>query len=223
MRKNTGMVNWCLRRVFQATCRIDVNEIQKIPRSGPLILVGNHVNFLETPVLMPHINNPRLTGLAKKESWDNPLFHFLFNQWEIIPIDRDEVDREAFRQAIHTLAQGNILAVYPEGTRSKDGCLLKGRPGVVALAYRSHAPILPLAFYGHETFWGNLKRLRRTDFHVVIGQPFRLDTRGAALSRDVRETATDEIMYKIAELLPERYRGAYRDVSLIKYQYLAGI
>ncbi len=220
MRRSTRMVNWVLRRLFQTVCRIDRAELSKVPAQGPLILVGNHVNFLEAPVLIPHLEPRPITGLAKRESWDNPLFYLLFNQWEIIPIDRGTVDREAFRLATEALDQNKILAVFPEGTRSQDGCLLQGKPGVVALAVRSKAPLIPLAFYGYENFWPNLKRLRRTDFHIVVGRPFRLDTGGEALSRDARQVVTDEIMYKIAELLPERYRGYYKDVDKVQYRYI---
>jgi 1-acyl-sn-glycerol-3-phosphate acyltransferase len=221
MIRSVRVVNWVLRRVFQAVCRIDITELQKIPHQGPMILVGNHVNFLEAPVLIPHLDPRPVTGVAKRESWKNPLFYFLFNQWEVIPIDRGTVDREAFRLSIAALDQGKLLAIFPEGTRSKDGCLLQGKPGVVALALRSKAPLIPMAFYGYEDFWPNLKRLRRTNFHIAIGKPFCLDTQGEAFSRDTRQAVTDEIMCKVAELLPEHYRGYYKDAGKEPYRYLA--
>jgi 1-acyl-sn-glycerol-3-phosphate acyltransferase len=223
MKRGTRVVNWVLRRVFQTICRIDVQELQKIPAQGPLILVGNHVNFLEAPVLIPHLDPRPVTGIAKRESWKNPLFNLLFNQWEVIPIDRGTVDREAFRLSIKALTQNKILAVFPEGTRSMDGCLLQGKPGVVALAMRSKAPLIPMAFHGYDNFWPNLKRLRRTDFHITIGKPFRLELSGEALSRDSRQVVTDEIMCKIAELLPERYWGYYKDVGKVNYRYVVNL
>ena len=179
--RGVHIVNWLLRRVFQAVCRIDIAELSKVPQEGPLILVGNHINFLEAPVLLPHLDPRPVTGIAKRESWKNPLFNFLFDLWEIIPIDRGQVNQETFRLSLAALEQGKILAIFPEGTRSKDGSLLQGKPGVVALAMRSKVPLLPIAFYGYENFWANLKRLRRTDFHIVVGKPFCLDTCGAAL------------------------------------------
>jgi len=220
MKRSTRMVNWVLRGIFRTICRIDLPELKKVPLHGPLILVGNHVNFLESPVIIPHLDPREVVGLAKRESWDNPLLSFLFNQWEVIPIDRGTVDRDAFRQSIDVLAMGKMLAVFPEGTRSKDGCLLQGKPGIVALAMRSKAPLLPMAFYGYEDFWPRLKSFRRTDFHIKVGKPFRLDCGGEALSREVRQAATDEIMYKIAELLPERYHGYYKGVENVQYRYI---
>jgi 1-acyl-sn-glycerol-3-phosphate acyltransferase len=197
-----------------------VENLNKIPSSGPLILVGNHINFLEAPVVLSHLDSQMVTGIAKKETWDNPLLSFLFDQWGMIPIDRSEVDREAFRRSIQALSQGKVLAVSPEGTRSKNGRLLPGKPGVTVLALRSQAPIFPAAFWGYEDFWGNFKHLRRTEFHVVVGKPFRLKTGDEALSREIRQAMTDEIMYKIAELLPENYRGCYNFNGKIEYHYV---
>ncbi len=222
MRKS-HLINWVVRGFFSIICKIDKEELRRIPRTGPMILVGNHINFLEAPVVFPVLDNPNVKGIAKVETWDNPLFNFLFNLWGFFPIERGMVDQEAFKKSFEVLNAGEILAVSPEGTRSGDGKLLKAKPGVVALASRSKAPILPVAFYGYEDFWKNLKKLRRTEFHVVVGKPFKLHTNGAGLSRDVRETATDEIMYKIAELLPEKYHGYYQNPQQVNYQYLMNI
>jgi 1-acyl-sn-glycerol-3-phosphate acyltransferase len=220
MKRGAGAVNWVLRRFFQVLLKIDVQEFDKIPRHGPLIMVGNHVNAIEPPVLIPHAYPREVIGLAKQESWQNPLFHFLFDLWEIIPIDRDAVDREAFRRAIDVLALGKILAVFPEGTRSKEGQMLQGKPGIVALALRSQAPLLPVALYGHENFWDNLKHARRTPFHMKIGQPFRIKCSSDASSRDARQIVTDEIMMKIAQLLPMQYRGYYDMADTAEFKYI---
>jgi 1-acyl-sn-glycerol-3-phosphate acyltransferase len=213
------IVNWFLRIIFSVLCRIDKDELKKIPLKGPLILVGNHVNFLEAPVLFPFINNTNITAIAKKDSWKNPLFNFLFDTWGTIPIEREMIDQRAFQLSERVLKEGRILAVFPEGTRSGDGRLLKGKPGIVALAMRSKATLLPMAFYGYENFWENLKHFRRTDFHIVVGEPFRVYSNGEGLSRDIRQVMTDEIMFKIAELLPEKYRGAYSFENNVNYKY----
>ena len=118
LKTSTRVVNWVLRRVFQTVCRIDRGQLVKVPAQGPLIMIGNHINFLEIPVGIPHLDPRVVTGIAKRESWKNPLFYFLFNQWEGIPIDRGEVDREAFNLALKALEQGKILGIAPEGTRS---------------------------------------------------------------------------------------------------------
>lgn len=223
MKRGLRVMNAVLRFVFQIVCRINPKDFKKVPVDGPLILVGNHINFLEVPVFLPHVDHPNVIGIAKRESWKNPLFNFLFNQWGIIPIDRGMVDREAFRLTEEALASGKVVAMSPEGTRSKDGCLLQGKPGVVAIATKTKSPLLPVAFYGYENFWQNLKRLRKTDFKVVVGKPFQLNLNGKALSREVRQAVADEIMYKIAELLPEKYHGYYKMDHKVAYQYLEDI
>jgi len=223
MKRGLRVMNAVLRFVFQIVCRINPKDFKKVPVEGPLILVGNHINFLEVPVFLPHVDHPNVIGIAKRESWKNPLFNFLFNQWGIIPIDRGMVDREAFRLTEEALASGKVIAMSPEGTRSKDGCLLQGKPGVVAIAVKTKSPLLPVAFYGYENFWQNLKRLRKTDFKVVVGKPFQLNLNGKALSREVRQAVADEIMYKIAELLPEKYHGYYKTDHKVTYQYLEDI
>jgi 1-acyl-sn-glycerol-3-phosphate acyltransferase len=85
---------------------------------------------------------------------------------------------------------------------------------------RSGAPLLPMVYYGGELFWRNLARLRRTDFHIVVGQPFYLDAGGVKVTRQVRQQMTDEIMYQMAALLPPVYRGVYSDLAAATEAYL---
>lgn len=192
-------------------CRVDDAELSKIPLRGPLILVSNHINFLEIPVLHSRLRPRHVVGLAKAESWNNPLLGWLFSRWGAIPVRRGEADIAALRASIDVLRQGGILVVGPEGTRSRDGRLGRGHPGVVTLAVKSGAPVLPMAFYGGERFGHQVRRLRRTPFHVVVGQPFRVEPKAPRLTHEVRQNVADEIMYQLASLLPPAYRGVYAD------------
>jgi 1-acyl-sn-glycerol-3-phosphate acyltransferase len=223
MKPGYHAVNRLIRIVFSMVCRVDTSQLGRIPRQGPAILIANHVNFLEAPVMMAWLDNPAFTGIAKRESWKSPLLKFLFDLWEIIPIDRGLVDREAFNRSVEALKQGKVLAMSPEGTRSKNGMLLKAKPGVSILAARSDAAIVPVAFWDHEHFWTNLKRLRRTRLRIAVGQAFRLTAEGASPSRDVREAVADEMMFKVAELLPEQYRGVYAFENKPEYRYLTPV
>ncbi len=201
-------------------CRIEDDELKKVPPKGPLIAVANHINFLEVPINILRLAPRPITGFSKIENWDSRFYKFLFTLWDIIPITRGEVDREAFRRAEEALKQEKILAVAPEGTRSKDGRLQQGHPGVVILALRSGAPIIPMAAFGHENFSQNIRRLKRTDYKIRVGTPFRLIAGDQRLSHDVRQQMTDEIMYQIAALLPPAYRGIYADLSRATETYL---
>jgi 1-acyl-sn-glycerol-3-phosphate acyltransferase len=84
---------------------------------------------------------------------------------------------------------------------------------VVLLALRTGAALLPLVYYGGEKFWDNLRRLRRTDFDIVVGKPFHLHAEGIKVTQAIRQQMTDEIMWQLAALLPSTYRGHYANLS----------
>jgi 1-acyl-sn-glycerol-3-phosphate acyltransferase len=207
-RAATWVVNGTARRLSRMACRVDDRDVRLIPPLGPLLLVTNHVNFLEIPLVLSHLQPRRVTGLAKAETWDSPLMGMLFNLWGAIPVRRGEGDVTAIRRVLEALEAGMIVAIAPEGTRSGDGCLRRAKPGIGFLAAHSPAPILPVAFYGHEHIWSNMKRLRRTDFHIRVGPLLRVRT-NARWTAEKRQAVADEIMLQIAALLPPAYRGAY--------------
>ena len=214
------LVNAVIKTWTRIVCKIDGEALKNVPMNGPLIIISNHVNFLEAPVLYTHLLPRDITALAKVESWDNPGKRFLFNVWKIIPIRRGEADMTAYRKSLEALEQGKILVIAPEGTRSFNGQLQKGLPGSVMIAVKSGAPILPLAFYGAENFWHNFKRFIRTPFHIRIGKPFRINLEKNGLTKENRTQVIDDCMYQLAELLPEEYRGVYADFSKKTTQYL---
>ncbi len=205
------LLNGAESALVRLLCRVDDAELAKIPLCGPLILVSNHVNFLEIPVLHSRLRPRQVVGLAKAESWDNPVLGWLFNRWGAIPVRRGEADIAALRTCLEVLERGGILVVGPEGTRSHDGRLRRGHPGVVTIAVKSGAPVLPMAFYGGEKFGHHVRRLRRTPFHVAVGRPFRVEPKATRLTRDVRQDVVDEIMHELASLLPPAYRGVYAE------------
>lgn len=156
-----------------------------------------------------HLQPRPLTGIAKVETWDNWFMNWVFNLWGAIPIRRGAADIEAIRKSLEALEKGYILAISPEGTRNKTGVLIKAQPGVITLALRSGAPLLPIVHWGGENFSKNIKCLKRTDFHIRVGEPFKLDPGKERVTRHARQQMVDEMMYRLAALLPEQYRGAY--------------
>jgi 1-acyl-sn-glycerol-3-phosphate acyltransferase len=209
-----------IKGITRMLCRVEDLPLGKVPSRGPLILVCNHINFLEVPLMFTHLQPRPVTGFAKSETWDNPWLAPLFNLWGAIPLQRGEADTKALRQGLQALQEGKIVVITPEGTRSQNGQLLRGRPGVITLALHSGAPLLPLVYYGQEALENNLRRLRRTEFHINVGQPFYLTVPKGKVTRDVRQAITDEIMYQLALLLPAEYRGMYADFSAASTQYL---
>jgi len=201
-------------------CRVDGSQLARVPDRGPLIIATNHVNFLDVPLLYIHLQPRPLVGFAKAETWENPALAALADLWGAIPLQRGEVDLSALRAALDALDKGQILGVAPEGTRSGDGRLRQGQPGIVLLALRTKAAILPMVSYGGEGFRHNLAKLRRTEVRVVVGQPFYLAPPEGPVTRQVRSQMTDEIMYQLAALLPPRYRGVYSELDDATGDYL---
>ena len=217
----TWIVNSIIRIILFFIKKIDVSELKKVPKKGPLILAVNHVNFLDAPVLITHMGSRSFTGFAKRETWDKPLMAFLFTLWGGIPIDRGVADFNAFKIAKDALLEKHqILAIAPEGTRSGDGILNQGKPGIAILAGKTKVPILPVVYYGHEDFKENLRRFKRTPFKVRVGKPFYCKFEGQEKNKIVLQGMTDAIMLEIADLLPEKYRGIYGGVNLNRELYL---
>ena len=204
-------------------CRIKSEGLNRIPSKGPLILYSNHTGIIEIPILYV-VAQPRVvTGLAKIESWDNPFLRWLFDLFGFIPIRRGELDLEAFRRTVDWLKSGYIIGISPEGTRNRNGKLLKAQPGIVALALRSGAALLPVAHWGGENFKKNIRKIKRTDFNLLVGEPFTINLGNKKLNKQIRQDIVDEMMYKLAALLPEEYHGEYSSPENRSNKYLAKI
>jgi 1-acyl-sn-glycerol-3-phosphate acyltransferase len=203
-------------------CRIDDEQLARIPAQGPLILVANHVNLLEIPLVYTRLLPRPIKGLVAAKRWQSPVTRWLLEvTGAAVALRQRQADVSALRQGLELLEAGNIVVIAPEGTRSKHGRLQKAHPGVVLLALRSGAPLLPLVFFGSENYRSNALRLRRTDFNIVVGQPFYLDAGEVKVNRQVRRQMVDEIMYQLAALLPPAYRGAYADLDAASQVYLS--
>jgi 1-acyl-sn-glycerol-3-phosphate acyltransferase len=213
-------INFIIRVYTRVTCKIDAPDLQKVPMQGPLIAISNHTGQIEVPLIFAHLQPRRLTGWAKIESWDNKFLNWVFGVWGMIPVRRGEADMHALKAALHALEKGLIFGIAPEGTRNYNGILRRALPGAVTVALHSGAPIIPIAHWGGENFMKNLKRFKRTDFHIRVGEPFRLNTQGIKVTSEVRQQIVDEMMVQIAKLIPEGYRGEYADKSKWTEKYI---
>lgn len=202
-------------------CRIGDADLAKVPRQGPLIVITNHVGLVEIPILYTRLLPRPVTGFVAAERWQNPALRWLLDTSGAIPLHRGEADLTALRQGLERLAAGHIVMIFPEGTRSYDGRLQKAHAGVVFLAQQSGALVLPVVHYGSERLGDNLRRLRRTGFHIVVGQPFTFDAGGVKVTRQVRQQMADEAMYQMAALLPPAYRGEYANLDGATQRYLS--
>ena len=188
--------------------RLHVEGRENIPDHGPYLIVINHLSAFDTPILLmlcPH----KITAFAAAKHRSNLLFRIILEMGGSIWVRRGEIDRTALRRCLEALRAGDVLGLAPEGTRSRSGVLQRGKPGIAYLAYKTDVPILPVAIWGLETWGKSWRRLRRPHVHVVVGKPFRLPRlEGKPRSKDLQVLA-DQVMYRIAALLPEKYRGVY--------------
>lgn len=209
-----------LRWLTSLICCIDASQISQVPERGPLIIVTNHINMLEIPVVYTRLQPRHVTGYVAAVRWEHGWSRWLLEVCQAIPLRRGEPDVKAIRRGLEMLQQGYQVIVMPEGTRSGHGRLQPAHPGVILLALHSGAPILPVAFYGHEDYLKNLKRLRRTDIVIAVGEPFRLESGGLKVTRQVRRDMLDQVMRQLAALLPEKNRGVYTNMKGIGVNYL---
>jgi 1-acyl-sn-glycerol-3-phosphate acyltransferase len=208
------------RLALELVYRIEKESLAGFPRTGPLIVVGNHTGQVEAPIFYSLLYPRHMSALAKVENWRNPFLAIIFRIWEIVPIRRGEGDAQAMKKSLAALDRGYIFGVAPEGTRSQTRGLGRAQPGVALLALHSGAPILPVAHWGSENLGSNLKRLRRTDFNIRVGKPFKLDAAGLRVDRRLRQKMADEIMFQVAELLPPEYRGLYTDFTAASQDHI---
>jgi 1-acyl-sn-glycerol-3-phosphate acyltransferase len=211
MELRRSFVNIFLKTALNIICKIDAGEyVQALRKNHPLIVIFNHINFLEIPILVTQSYPLYVTGLAKAETWDNPFFSFLFNTYKAIPIHRDGAFTSSFKKMRETLDNGFSMCVAPEGTRSRNGVLQKAKAGIIYLALEANVPILPVAHHGGENIWNNIRRFKRTPICFKAGRPFRIKC-DRMPGRELREIILGEMMGQMAWLLPENLRGAYSE------------
>lgn len=215
-----GLVNTIIRFLTKILLKIDTSELDKVPAQGPLLVALNHINFLDAPVIITHLAPRPMTGFVKKETWDDPFLGFLFNVWGGIPIDRSIADFTALKEAKKALNQEKILGISPEGTRTNDGRLVRGKPGIVILASHCDVPILPIAYYGHENYRSDWRKLRRPRMTIRVGKPFKVNLEGQRKDKQTLQIVTDAIMLEIAHMMPEEYHGEYAQITVDKEKYI---
>ena len=202
-----------LRGITSLICRIDDEELKQVPDQGPLIIYTNHVNILEIPIIYTHLQPRRVHGMLLAERWKIPVLSWALDVTETIPLQRGVADIDAIRTGLQALEKGEIIIIAPEGTRSHDGILQSAHPGVVLLALHSGVPLLPVVSFGAERYTENLSRLKRTNFHLRVGQIFHLEAGGEKVTRQVREKMMQEMMWQMAAILPTQYRGGYGEME----------
>ena len=213
-----NVIRWLLRRAIDLIARVEVRGYENLPKSGAFVIATNHLGMLDVTMLYYALDRWDVF-VPTAEKWEEiPILKWAGKYLNFIFIDRFNPDLKAMRTMIKLMEQGNILVIAPEGTRSRVGYMGEGKPGVSYLAAKLNRPIVPVGLAGTEdkAVLNNLKHLRRTHITVTAGEPFSLPPlptkdRDAALRED-----TDEIMCRIAALIPPKYRGIYADHPRLK-------
>jgi len=200
--------------LLRIACKIDDEEIRTVPDRGPMILIFNHINFLEAPLFYLRFKPRPLYAIMKVELSQVPLIGGIAKRWGGIPLERGAPPSAAFRKAAELLKEEALIAIAPEGTRSRSGRLQQGNPGVVTMALQNDVPIMAVVQYGSQNLGRNLKRLKRTDIHLRVSRPFKFVI-PEKLNKESRAELTAQMMGQIARLLPEELRGVYADVEAI--------
>jgi 1-acyl-sn-glycerol-3-phosphate acyltransferase len=188
-----------------------IEHTDRIPLDGGVMIVANHAALVD-PILVCAAAPRRLRPIAKRELFETPLVGWTVWLYGAFPVRRHSGDLGALRAGRNHLRAGRAVLVHPEGTRSPDGRLTPGLPGSAVMALLGGAPIVPCAITGTHPIRGprsilNAFLRRNLSIRVVFGEPFTLNE--GRPTADRAEEATDFIMRRIAELMPEEYRGAY--------------
>ena len=198
---------WLYVVVFRLLLKLEVVGREHIPAGGPLIVACNHATFLD-PFMIDAVVGRPMVFFAKEEVMSIPVFGFLARYYMVIPVARGEADTSALKGALRTLREGYALYVAPEGTRGHTGALQHGKVGAVVMAQRTGAAVVPCGVSGQKELGRHLKRLRRAPVRVQFGPAFQF-VGPRKPSKEELQAMADEMMYRIAALLPAEQRGVY--------------
>lgn len=207
------LTRFTIRLLFWLIARIRVYGVENVDLTGSFVAVGNHIGRLDPGLVYIVLDRRDIIMFVAEKYRKHAFYRWLVQILDAIWIDRYNADMGALRKALRRLKQGGVVGMAPEGTRSPDGNLQLGYAGATFLAVKAGVPVVPIAFTGtedHEVI-SRLRRLRRLDIIGCVGKPFTLPPLKAGDREEQLQKFTDEIMCRIAVLLPPERRGAYTD------------
>ena len=213
-----NFIRWLIRIGIDLVARVEIFGYDNLPETGAYVIATNHLGMLDATMLFYALDRWDVF-IPVAEKWKESAFlRWLGKYLNFIFIDRFNPDLKAMRKIIALMEHGNILVIAPEGTRSRVGSMIEGKPGVSYLAAKLKRPIVPVGLAGTEDegVLENLKHLRRS--HVVIraGKAFSLPPLPVKDRDTVLKQDTDEIMCRIASLIPPKYWGVYAEHPRLK-------
>jgi 1-acyl-sn-glycerol-3-phosphate acyltransferase len=185
--------------------------IENVPNKGGLLIATNHLSRMDIPVLFMIPNRPEMTALVTTKYLKHPLIRWFIITANGIWLDRETADFGAFRSAVQALEQGKAVGIAPEGTRSKTGLLQEGKPGTALLALRAHVPIVPVAITGTIGSFKRAITFQKPHIVAEFGEMIPAPEMERGNREQQLQNITDEMMCRIAAMLPEGTRGFYAD------------
>ncbi len=208
-----------VRFLYKHLTHVIIENEDQVPEEGHCIITLNHNSRIDFPALIEIKRCDDIYAVAADKYRNFPVFGKMINDADMIWIDRTKADFTAMKRAMNVLKDGKLLFLAPEGTRSRNGQMLQGKEGVVLMASKSRAPLVSLSITGTEAFMKDFLHFRKPVITLRFGPSYYLP----AIDPDNREeslrSATDEVMCRIAAMLPERYRGYYKDYPRVKELY----
>ena len=211
------MKHWVIGPLLTTVFRPWVKGLENVPRTGPLIVVCNHLSFVDS-VFLPLMIDRQMAFLAKSDYFTGKgikgwFIRFFMTSAGQLPIDRSggKASEASLNAGLQVLADGGVLAIYPEGTRSPDGRMYRGRTGVARMILEAHVTVIPAAVIGTEKVMplgSNIPKVHRVG--VVIGEPLDFSRfEGMESDRFVLRSITDEIIYEMNKLSEQEYVDVY--------------
>ncbi len=219
------LARWLVQLLFRLIARVTLHGGEHIPASGAYIIVSNHIGRLDAPLVYYLLGRRDVIMLVAEKYRQSAFYRWFVKQLDGIWVDRFNADMGALRATLSRLRQGQVLAMAPEGTRSETGELNYARPGASYLAVKAGVPIVPVGVVGTQDSLvaRRLKRLQRLDIQLYVGEPFRLPPLKEATREEALQAYTDEIMCRIAVLLPPEVRGVYANHPRLQELLQAGV
>jgi 1-acyl-sn-glycerol-3-phosphate acyltransferase len=185
-----------------------------IPAEGACILMMSHISAIDPVICIGESRKRYVVPMTKIENTHNPFFRFIYWAWGAYSVHRDTVDRKALTNSIELLKSGQLILIAPEGTRHPEG-LGEGKDGMVYIATKADAVIVPAAMSYTQDFKSRWKRFRRARAHVTFGRPFKFNINGRThIPRDELRLMTQEAMYQLAlSQADPALRGVYSDIE----------
>ncbi len=200
-------LRWVTTLIVAVALHLRVFGLRNVPARGAFIIASNHLAWADIPLVAVRLHR-KVVYMAKEEYFTSRIA-WVVRLLGAFPVKRGEGDRQALRTGEEQLKKGNILVMFPEGTRSRTRTMAKGHAGLGLIALRTGVPVVPVAIWGSEKVFKEF----RPRVTICYGEPMVFKPRGEKISREDIDETTDQVMRSIASMLPPEYRGVYAEQS----------